>query len=92
MNKITQRTNTKLLTEQIHRLITKLDTLQPDTTEYKDILDKIDKLTKIRGERKHITGDGILNAITNVLDIILITQHERGHVLYTKAMNFIRRV
>lgn len=64
---------------------------QPDSEEYKKIVDQLDRLNKIalsnRSER--VSKDGVIAVLGNLLGIGLILKHEQLHTITSKALGFV---
>ena len=70
-----------------------LDNTDPLSEKYDTLLNRIDKLTKIRKENKpdRIKKEAWLMAGTNLAGILLIMNHERINVITTKALGFVSK-
>lgn len=79
---------------EIARAVLELQTHEPNTKEYGEMLDRLTKLQKIRQEEKPKTAspDSVLAAAANLLGIAIIVQHEHFHVITSKAMSFVSRL
>ncbi len=64
----------------------------PGTKEYNDILETVERINKVRNSQKSepVNKGDFIPAITNILGIGLILQHERLHVITSKAVGFVR--
>jgi len=71
---------------------TELLDLKPGSPEYDKVLEQLEKLNKIAKSNKSdpVSKDGLLGVIANLAGIGLILQHERLHVITTKALGFVR--
>lgn len=82
------------LDNEIERLQLKLAELEPNSEEYRTILDTLVSLYKARAEsaQKPISKDTILLAATNILGIVLILRAEHLNVITSQAMGRIQRL
>ncbi len=81
------------LEKAIDDALIELASLQADTPEYDAVLDKIERLYKLRlpepEASKPISKDTIIAVAGNLVGIILIINHEKLHVISTKALGFV---
>lgn len=81
------------LEKAIDDALLKLDSLQADTPEYDAVLDKLERLYKLRlpepEASKPISKDALVAGAVNLAGIILIINHEKLHVISTKALSFV---
>lgn len=71
----------------------RLLSLEPDTKEYKKVLDQIERLHKLK-DREHtnrfrVSGDTLVVVGANLLGIVLILNYEKLNVVTSKALGFI---
>lgn len=81
------------LEKAIDEALLELAKLQADTPEYDLVLDKIERLYKLRLPEpeapKPVSADAIVAGVVNLAGIILIINHEKIHVISTKALGFV---
>lgn len=81
------------LEKAIDDALLELAGLQADTPEYDRVLDKIERLYKLRLPEpeapKPISKDTLVAVAGNLAGIILIINHEKLHVISTKATQFV---
>jgi hypothetical protein len=81
------------LEKAIDDALLELSKVQAGTDEYNAILDEIQKLYALRlpepEARKPISGDALIAGAVNLTGIILIINHEKLHVISTKALGFV---
>lgn len=80
------------LTAEINAALDKLEKITDKSSdEYGNLIDRIAKLHKLKTEERprRINPDHALVAGTNLLGIVLILQHERLHVVASKALGFV---
>lgn len=81
------------LEKAIDDALTELSKVQAGTPEYKAILDEIEKLYALRLPEpeapKPVSKDAIIAVAGNLAGIILIINHEKLHVISTKALGFV---
>jgi len=73
-----------LVTEALHEAT-------PGTDEYNKILDQLDRLNKIASTRKSepVSKNALIAVGGNLVGIVAILQHERLHVISSKAVAFV---
>lgn len=81
------------LEKAIDDALTELSKVQSGTPEYKAILEEIEKLYALRlpnpEPSKPLSKDAILAGVVNLTGIVLIINHEKLHVISTKALGFV---
>lgn len=77
---------------EISRTITVLQGHEPNSKEYGETLEQLQKLQKIRQEEKpdRLSTDAMFQGFVSILGIGLILQHEHLHPITSKALSFIR--
>lgn len=77
--------------KKIDELVASLKSMDVTDPKYSATIDQIDKLSKIANSQKKqsFSPDAVLAAGVNLLGIVLIMNHERLHVVTTKALGFI---
>lgn len=75
---------------EIERLLLLLESMKPESSEYKATVDAIDILTKAKEAKKKLSPDAMLSAGAQILCILLVLNYEQAHVLTTKALSMIR--
>lgn len=73
------------------RLFDEMNTYDPDTEEYQNALDKLERLAKINenNQRSKVSADTIAIVAGNLLGILIVVGYERGHVLTTRMKDFV---
>jgi hypothetical protein len=81
------------LNEEIQAALDALEGHDKTSEEYGAIVDRISKLHKLKAEErpKRISPDTALVVGANVFGILAIIQHERFHVISTKALGFVMK-
>lgn len=82
------------LDEAISELYVNLGEQDPETEEYSRIADQIVKLEKLNAEikaKKRISPDVAVTVAANLAGILLIINHERLHVVASKAIGFVMK-
>jgi hypothetical protein len=87
----------QMFLDESKRLLDKMQSFEPDTKEYKDLLDNLKALTPLlpdqpRKETKSISPDTIVNAVTYIFGIVLILNFEKLDVLRSRATGFMPRL
>lgn len=67
--------------------------MDPDTDEFAETLNQLEKLYKIRTAEKqtsdHVSKDVLLTVGANLFGILAILNYERVHVVTSKALSFV---
>lgn len=76
-----------LVTEELKNAV-------PGSDEYAKILEQLERLNKIASTRKSEpwSKNGILAVVANLVGIGAILQHERLHVITSKAVGFVKTI
>jgi len=84
------RPKTKL-EEALDRAYAKLENLDIDSKEYRDCLDHIAKLHKMKEDEKpdSVSKDTVALIAANLLGIFMIIHHERVDIITSKALPFV---
>ncbi|QFG09326.1 hypothetical protein SEA_SLOOPYJOE_31 [Arthrobacter phage Sloopyjoe] len=81
------------LEKAIDDALLELSKTQSGTPEYKAILEEIEKLYALRlpepEAAKPVSKDALVAGAVNLAGIILIINHEKLHVISTKALGFV---
>lgn len=87
-----KRTPSKL-DEPIDAVLDAMALLGPDTDEYDTLLEKLERLEKLkRGDRISApSGDMLVAATGNILGILAIIAYEQKHVMVSKALGMVTR-
>lgn len=79
---------------EIERIVHALQVTELNEQEYDKLLNRLEKLQKIRQEEKpdQISLDTKLAVAANLFGILLILKYEQTNVLMSKALSFVFRV
>ena len=79
--------------DEIDRLLSEMSGLSPESKEYSERLDHIQKLTPLlpKPQSKVPSADVILGSFTNLLGISAVLHYEKLNVITSKAFGWIRR-
>ena len=79
--------------DEIDRLLSEMSGLSPESNEYSERLDHIQKLTPLlpKPQSKVPSADVILGSFTNLLGIGAVLHYEKLNVITSKAFGWIRR-
>jgi hypothetical protein len=93
MYPFTEKKNT-YVDDQIVRITVKLQHLEIDSKEYREAVELLSTLQKIRQEEKPNmpSSDTMLTIGANLLGIILILRHEHLNVITSKAVSFVPKL
>lgn len=69
------------------------DCLTAEGDDYQTILDKLERLYKIKAEERpdRVKRDTMLLVAGNVVVTAMVVGHERAHVITSKALTFIQK-
>lgn len=83
-----------LLNEEIARTIIVMRDVDIHTAEYDILMDKVDKLTKLKTDnsRDLPSSNTLINAGVNLAGILLIIRHENVNVITSKALGFVSKL
>lgn len=59
--------------------------------EYNKMVDQVAKLYELR-QKSRISPEAMVTVGSNFLGILLVMNHERAHVIATKAFGFIKKI
>ncbi len=81
-----------MLDAALKRAHLKLKGYDPNSVEYRKILDDIVKLHKMKEAEtpSPVSYDTIVLAATNILGIVMVLKHEQARIITTKAWNMIK--
>jgi hypothetical protein len=77
--------------EAIGDVLTQMNTYGVETLEYREAMDYLDRLMKMKAEERRfkVTPDTIAIIAGNLVGILIIVGYERGHVMTSKVMGFV---
>lgn len=85
------------LEKAIDSLLAEMENFSGDDEEYAKMVSQLDTLYKLKEVDNKINTDNRVSAETwatigaNLFGILLIVQHERAHVMTSKALSFIMK-
>lgn len=62
-----------------------------DAKEYATMVDQFEKLMKLRNESR-LSKDALATIAANAIGLIVVMNHERAHVIATKAFTLVRKM
>jgi len=79
------------LDREIRRTTLKMNGYEPTTKEYGELLDRLQKLHKLRAEDKPacVSPDTALTTAAYLVGMVIIVHHEHVGVITTKAMSHL---
>lgn len=79
------------LEAEINRLFELLQTMTPYDEGYSKVSDELKKLYPLKeiDSKKRISSDAIVGALTNLLGIAVIVNHEHLNVITSKALGMV---
>jgi hypothetical protein len=90
LNRIVRRRES-ILDKPIERVLSDMDTYGPDSKEYSELIEHLDKLTKMKAEdrRNRVSPDTMAMIAGNLLGIVIIVAYEQKHVMTSKGLGFV---
>jgi len=81
------------LEEAIAECLAEMKGCNADSEEYKLLLDSLERLHALRPEkgRKGMSKDTLVTVAGNLLAVFMIISYERGHVMVSKAKDYVMR-
>lgn len=82
------------LESEIDRIHTRMLEVDPDTEEYSALFNTFERLLKLQDESRvgnKINPNTLLVVGGNVLCVLVVVGYEHGHVLASKALQFLTR-
>jgi hypothetical protein len=81
------------LDNEIARLYKLLSDAVPGTARYKELVDLIEQLTKLKTEKSKnkVSSDVLVGALTNLLGILIVIKHEEINVIGGKAFSLVSK-
>lgn len=75
----------------IAELLADMKGVQPESPEYDKMLSHLERLEKLKAEdrRRKISPDTMAIVVGNLVGILVIVAYERGHVMTTRARDYI---
>lgn len=88
-----KNTKPSSLENEIERLFNKLKEMDPTDPQYAPVAEQLSKLYKLKevDSKKQISPDAAVATVTNLAGILLILNHERLHVVTSKALGMVRK-
>lgn len=81
------------LEDAIDRLLVEMNSTDPVTDEYGKLVERLDKLHKMKVAEKdngrRVSADAMLTVGANLAGIVLILGFERAHIITSKALGFV---
>lgn len=79
------------LEKEITRLFADLKTRDMDSEEYAQVADQLKKLYTLKeiDSKRKVSPDAIVGALTNLAGMVLVINHERVHIITTKALTMV---
>lgn len=83
--------NGKALNLECERLMEEMRKVQVGSKEYADLLEKVERLNKIKADKKGISPDTAFTVTAMLLQTIFVLKHEELHVIAGKAWGLLPR-
>lgn len=79
------------LDAEITALLAKMGEQDKTSEEYAKMVDQFNKLYELR-HKSRISKDALATIGANLLGILVVLQHERVHVIASKAFGFVKKI
>jgi len=79
------------LDNEINNLLELMDKETKYTDDYKTMVDQLSKLYELR-KGNRISADTLATIAANLAGIIVLMNHERAHVIASKAFSFVKKI
>lgn len=91
MNKLPKNDNKSNIEKEINRLLLEANNYEPNSEEYKAIIEQVEILCKAKSYEKtnKISMDTLLTVAGSLLGIVLILGYEQAHAITSKALGFV---
>lgn len=91
MINLTKRDKRTNLEKEIDRILAEAEFIKPNTQEYTEIAENLERLYKAKSYEKSrtVSPDTIAVIAGNLLGIALILGYEQSHVITSKALGFV---
>lgn len=89
-----KKDDTTAIQDAINMLLSELAGHTGDSEEYARIVERMTELQKLKESNTpdRISKDVAVTAAANIAGILLILQHERAHVVTSKALAFVMKL
>lgn len=83
----------KLFDAEVDRLLDLMSNMEPSTDDYKKVVESLKTLCEARSKKPAliIEPETVVTALSSLLGIVLILQHERLNVVTSRAISFVRK-
>lgn len=84
--------NAAKLDEAVTRLLDDMQTYGPESSEYSDFLEHLERVTAINDRKSKMNVDmtTVLQVAGSLLGILTIVAYEQKHVMTSKALSFVK--
>jgi len=73
------------------KLLSELEGMQINSTEYKEVLDHITNLETVKIKKTGISKDAMLSAAASLAGILLVLNYERAGAIVSKSFGMVRK-
>jgi hypothetical protein len=80
-----------LLMDPIMRVKLEMEAVDLDSEQYDKMLNRLERLVRLKEEKKRISPDALVAASANLLGILIIVAYEQKHVVVSKGLQFVQR-
>lgn len=88
-----RRKKESVIDEPIEVILTRMNAALPDSPEYAKMVVQLERLVRLKNEEKKsgVSPDTVLIVVGNLVGILIIVGYEQGHVMVSKAKDYILR-
>lgn len=81
----------KTYDEPINAVLEEMKMYGPDTPEFQAALEQLERLNRMKAESQKsvVSADTAAIVLGNIVGILIIVGYERGHVVTTRAKDFV---
>ena len=79
--------------ELIANVMTRMNTCDPSSDDYQRLMDRLSKLNELKAKEassNRVSPDTKFMVIGGVVQVVIIVVYERGHVMVSRALNFVK--
>jgi hypothetical protein len=82
-----------ILDDPIDKILAKMDKVEPYSEEYVLLVGNLSSLVRLQSEEQssRVSPDTMAIVVSNLLGILIIVGYEQGHVMGSRAKDFVLR-
>lgn len=91
MLNVFERKKRSVVNEERDRIYAEMQDVNPGSDEYNTLLDRFERLTILQAARpgSRVSPDTMAIVGANLIGILVIVGYEQGHVIASRALNFL---